>query len=725
MIQDITAQMTYTWDQSIPVSFEGQPLTLAWTGGINSAQVSTIDLDGNDSEDLVVFDRTSEKISTYLVSDTGYEYAPAYESQFPENLKGWMLLRDFNCDGRKDLFAHTPFGIKVYENITIPGGSLDWELVLDPIFTEGSSGLVNLQVNVIDIPGIDDIDGDGDLDILVYNFAVGGGIEYHKNTSMETTGTCGLEFERVTKKWGDFLECECDIFAFGNQECEDVESAARTKHIGGKTIMTIDIDNDGDKEVLIGQEQCEPQYYLENVGTSDDALMTSFSSEFPNATNPIRYYSFPASYYEDIDGDGLKDLVSSTNFFNNPDDSIDFSTSFWFYKNIGTSTLPTFEFIAKDYLQGSMIDLGELVSPAFVDYDRDGDMDMFVGTKGATENGEFIGSVYFFQNTGSASEPSYTLMDQDYLGIKDLALSRIRLQFSDINNDGNSDLLIMGSSDGSTSKIRVLFNQSSSIFSYDLSDFYEIAESFNAEDQFHFTDINGDQLPDLLLAQTTGQLDYYRNVGSADNPNYTLDSENFYGIIADFSKKGLTTTVSDLDNDGSKDLLTMDERGKMQWYSGFLSRLDNPGTAQDLTFEGIAKEDIIGFNFGRRSSITSTTLFPEIGPSIIVGLQTGGLHVLRQLNSQPTPPSNEGELAVIIYPNPSDGNGSGILSVSSNQEADVQLISITGQPVSDVVPIQPGRIVRLDTNSLPSGLYLVKVASRTGNISTRQVVVLN
>ena len=186
----LEAQQVYYWDQQVRVSENGDTLAIPWVGGINSSQVSTIDLDQDGNEDLVIFDRTNEKITTILITPNGYQYAPVYESYFPSGLKGWVLLRDFNRDGKKDLFAHTPFGIKVYENITRPGGRLDWELILDPIFTLGSSGQVNLQVNILDLPGIDDLDGDGDLDILVYNFAVGEGIEYHKNLSMENTGSC-------------------------------------------------------------------------------------------------------------------------------------------------------------------------------------------------------------------------------------------------------------------------------------------------------------------------------------------------------------------------------------------------------------------------------------------------------------------------------------------------------------------------------------------------------
>jgi hypothetical protein len=725
MTPHIKAQLSYAWDQSIPVEIQGQQLKIAWAGGINAAQVSTMDLNEDGRDDLVIFDRTSEKTSTYLITDSSYQYAPYYESLFPPALKGWMLLRDYNCDGKKDLFTHTPFGIKVYENVTTSGGSLDWQLVLDPIFTIGSSGLVNLQVNVVDLPGIDDLDGDGDLDILVYNFAVGGGIEYHKNLSFENTGTCGLEFERITKYWGDFLECECDLFAFGDELCEDIEPNARTKHIGGKTLATLDFDNDGDKEVLVGQEDCQPLYYLENIGNPDEALMREFSLEFPDQNNPISYFTFPASYYEDLDGDGLKDLISSTNFSSNHDNGIDFSNSFWFYKNIGSSSLPEFEFVAKDYLQSDMIDLGESASPAFADYDRDGDMDLFVGFLGSPENGQLIGGIWFFQNTGTASKPSFSLLDEDYLGIKDLGFSHLKLQFADINNDGNSDLILMGSSDGSKGNIRIFFNQSSNIFSFDKNASFVIPIEFLSEDQFHFTDINGDQLIDLLLARKTGQLDYFRNIGTSSTPEFLLDTENFYGIADDFSKKDLSITVSDLDNDRNLDLLTIDESGEMVWYSGFLQTLSNPRDGEALVFEGLEAGEKTGFNFGEGLSITTAPLFNEIGTSIIAGLRTGGLQVLRKSNAQPTPPSSDGELTVIIYPNPSGGQDSGILSVSSNEEGEVQIISNRGQEVSSSAIISPGKIVQFDTRGLPSGLYLVKVASTSGKVNTKQLVVIN
>jgi hypothetical protein len=163
----------------------------------------------------------------------------------------------------------------------------------------------------------------------------------------------------------------------------------------------------------------------------------------------------------------------------------------------------------------------------------------------------------------------------------------------------------------------------------------------------------------------------------------------------------------------------------MVWYSGFLQTLSNPRDGEALVFEGLEAGEKTGFNFGEGLSITTAPLFNEIGTSIIAGLRTGGLQVLRKSNAQPTPPSSDGELTVIIYPNPSGGQDSGILSVSSNEEGEVQIISNRGQEVSSSAIISPGKIVQFDTRGLPSGLYLVKVASTSGKVNTKQLVVIN
>jgi hypothetical protein len=54
------------------------------------------------------------KILTYLHVGNRYEYAPEYESLFPVEVTQWLLLRDLNCDGKKDLFTSDPFGMVAF-----------------------------------------------------------------------------------------------------------------------------------------------------------------------------------------------------------------------------------------------------------------------------------------------------------------------------------------------------------------------------------------------------------------------------------------------------------------------------------------------------------------------------------------------------------------------------------------------------------------------------------
>ena len=57
-------------DLSISVSELGEELSNAWAGGLNYAQYSKIDLDGDGKEDVFIFDRSTYKILTFLnISD--------------------------------------------------------------------------------------------------------------------------------------------------------------------------------------------------------------------------------------------------------------------------------------------------------------------------------------------------------------------------------------------------------------------------------------------------------------------------------------------------------------------------------------------------------------------------------------------------------------------------------------------------------------------------------
>ena len=69
-----------------------------------------MDLNGDGTEDLVVFERTSGDLSTFLASADPANaqkkvcmHAPSYEYLFPK-IDNWLILTDYNGDGLKDLF---------------------------------------------------------------------------------------------------------------------------------------------------------------------------------------------------------------------------------------------------------------------------------------------------------------------------------------------------------------------------------------------------------------------------------------------------------------------------------------------------------------------------------------------------------------------------------------------------------------------------------------------
>ena len=93
---------------SIPFYQAEQLLENALTGGLNSPQLSAVDLNNDGLQDLYVFDRVGFVSRCFLnrgaPGQPDYIWAPEYESRFPP-LRQWVLLRDFNRDGAMDIFA--------------------------------------------------------------------------------------------------------------------------------------------------------------------------------------------------------------------------------------------------------------------------------------------------------------------------------------------------------------------------------------------------------------------------------------------------------------------------------------------------------------------------------------------------------------------------------------------------------------------------------------------
>lgn len=706
------AQFTYSLDQSIPVEVNGEPLKLAWAGGLNAAQINTMNLNGDNKQDLVVFDRTANKVLTYINKDSKYIYAPEYEELFPDQVSQWMLLRDFNCDGRKDIFTSDPFGIIVFVNTTKPGENLSWRYYNPgfPLLTKGFSGNVNLKVNESDIPAIDDIDGDGDLDILNVRFVGVGTIEWHKNLSIERTGTCdSLQLERVTQYWGNIEECTCGKFAFG-QTCASLPGG-RTQHAGGKALLTMDLDNDGDRELLFSEETCSRIYMLQNNGTPQDASMNSAVSFPPSA--PVNFLIFPAPFSEDLDFDGLNDLVASPNISARTSQYANFKESLWFYKNTGTKQLPNFTFQKRNFLQDDMIEVGDNAVPAFIDADGDGDQDMFISTYISSS---LASSVYFYENIGTSSNASFKLITTDFNNLSFSNLFNVKIQYADINADGTLDFVFTGTGlpNGQTALLYIP-NLSTTGLNFSGQSIQSANFEIGQTDNVLLVDVDQDGIQDILLGKSNGAVEYWRNNGPAGQFNYSLRTNSFLGLGISTDRQSPSLAAGDLDADGRSDLVLGNQRGELSIYGDFRAQNTNIAAITDIVFNPIT-EKYYSKNLGGRIWPTIVNLFNSDKPALVVGNTLGGLHILKNETSKDLPENP----VVDLYPNPVENTET--LYITADRNMTVQFYTALGQTLSESYFIPANQKYPVLLTGLTPGIYLARFTFNGKTLGKRFII---
>lgn len=694
---NLSAQFTYQSDQSIPVSKGNREMAFPWAGGLNTPQFNSIDLNGDNKPDLALFDRAAGKIFTFLNVNNTWNYHPEFEFLFPKEVNQWMLLRDFNCDGKKDIFTSDPFGIAVFVNTTKPGEQLSWRPYNPgfPLLTEGFSGNVNLKVNDTDIPAIDDIDGDGDLDVLNLKFVGTGTVEYHKNFSIERTGKCdSLQLVRVTQNYGGFEECSCGKFAFG-QTCLEL-GGGRTEHAGGKTLLTLDMDNDGDREILFSEETCARVYLLTNEGTKDNAVMTSAVS-FPTQAS-IAMIIFPAVFLEDVDFDGRADLLSSPNVYSRTFLNNSFQSSVWYYKNTGTTELPNFTFMEEDFLQRDMIDVGDYAYPAFADADNDGDLDMFISNY-ADES--FTSTITYFENTGSVSNPAFKLITYDYAGISTLERYNLKIQFADVTGDGNLDLVMnsTGTRTGRTG-ISYLPNLSKEGLNFSIQTLQSTDFRVDFGENILINDVDRDGLWDILVGTTEGAVEFWKNNGPDGVFNLSLQNAEFLGLGPSTTRQNLALSIEDLDADGRADLITGDQRGTITIYGDF--RSENTPTGITDIIQNSFTQTYETKNLGGRIAPVAVNIFNTNKPAIAVGTVTGGVHLLKNDNGEQLPPVP----SISIYPNPVSPTET--LNVKPDRNVLMQVFTLLGQKASEEFFIPANTVYPFTLQGLSPGLYIAR-----------------
>jgi uncharacterized protein (DUF2141 family) len=258
--------------------------------------------------------------------------------------------------------------------------------------TRSTTWLSSLDIGAESAPAVADVDGDGDLDLLLGNRISqdnprSGALHYFENI-----GT------RTRPEWR----------ARGPLAITGTFNYAPA--LG-------DLDGDGKPDLILGTWRNVLEWYR-NTGATGKPVFELVDSAVVTLTRGSN--ATPA--LADVDGDGDLDLFVGEG-----------SGSINFYRNDGTKRKPKFVLVSDEY---AGIAAGRRSAPALMDVDGDGDLDLLVGSES--------GAVQLYRNTGTRTAPSF---------VRDSAFSMTGSfnaipAVADMDGDGTPELLLGGSGGG-------------------------------------------------------------------------------------------------------------------------------------------------------------------------------------------------------------------------------------------------------------------------------------
>ncbi|GAB4264157.1 MAG: hypothetical protein Kow0027_31180 [Saprospiraceae bacterium] len=717
----------------VPVEFNDQVLTNAWAGGLNAPQWCKADLDNDGDEDLYAFDRVGHTHIAFRNDGTGgtsaYHFAPELTAHFPEG-RNFGILRDYNTDGAPDLFVHAGdigiAGMKVFKGFFV-GNELHFEQVLTPqwifdvlVYSQSPGTYTNVLVNLTDYPAIDDMDGDGDLDILAIG-STGSYVAYYENTAIEMGYTDDtMFFELRDQCWGKlYIAPFSEEFTLSNNS---TQCALFTGHDpnddrgglhGGGTLATFDADNDGDKELLYGDLIYPKITYGFNGGTNENAWVTDQDPNFPSYNESVNIPYFPAAYILDFDNDGLKDLLVSPNDTKKTPDR----ETVWFYRNTQSNEAPHFELQQKDAIGNTMLDFGSGAQPAIADVNGDGLLDIVVGNYNYWTPDEptvepDVPGLYLLLNTGTASEPAFELVDTDWLGFsifKEEAFA-FAPAFGDLDGDGDLDLLV-GERYGSLIFAENTAGPGNPMNFAPLQTNWQDINVGQYATPFIF-DMDEDGDPDLVIGERNGNINYLPNLGSATAPSFhpNPDEAPNNRLLGKISTQqpgyptGYSTPVI-LPFENETFLLTGSEFGWMEAY------LVDKDSLSGGSFQ-LVSEKFGNLRDGQETRMAFADLDGDDFLEMIMGNRRGGIGLWRSpfhVTGGLTVATHDPELSMQLqaWPNPTGSELFVSIPEDVSGTIEARIFDLQGRQLKQ--ENLSGKLLRMDVSELTPGVYFVQV----------------
>lgn len=704
-------------NDNIPVKIDNYFIANAWAGGLNAPQFSNIDLNQDGVLDLFAFDRQANRVLTFLqtsdVQGQSYWYhAPQYQNAFP-SMTNWAILRDFNCDGFPDIYTNFQSGIVVYLNTTAVTGSLSFEMfnngqmLISSYDLGGGPFTAPIYSMSIDMLAIEDLDMDGDMDI-VSNTESSTGMYFYKSMQVENNNCGSADFICANRCFGMVSESSESFSLFiGDQfncSLNVIDPRSTQRHTGG-TISMFDLDNNGIKDIVLGDvtESNLAAAYLSDTPQGPDSA-TAVVNHFPQSF-PVDLYLFPAAYFVDVTNDGISDLVSAPNAIFGVEDL----QGVRLYVNQGSQTNPNWSFQSMSFLQNQMVDVGHGAHPVPYDVDADGDMDIVL-------SGRFFDRETLLNRSKLHLLLNDTLADGsqifrwsnfDWLNLSTQNWQNIYPALGDWDGDGDWDLVV-GELNGNVFRMTNTGTNALPQFSSAqmINDANGVAIDVGQSSTPQLIDLNADGLLDLLLGEKAGNVNYYKNIGTIQSPQWSLVTETLAGAEASsyLGLDGFSVPFVLKDNQGVWNLYLGNEMGTINHYQ-FEAGTVGVGTLVDSAFQDIREGD--------RSSIGWADFTGDGTLDMVMGQSGGGLALFTG-DDVVIGQSEHAKPEVMLYPNPGTD---GLTIAGQNGECDIQIFNALGQCLAhyqkQILPYY------VSTSAWSKGMYWIRMQNESG-VATKQ-----
>jgi hypothetical protein len=698
-------------DSSVPVyELNGQiPLPKAWVGGLNAPQFNECDLDGDGRLDIVVFDRSGDKILCFTRNADGqtFQFAPQFESIFPA-IRDWMILRDYNQDGKPDIFCSAGNGISIYKNTSVSNATSSFQLITELLYSDYGNSSINLFVSRIDIPAIDDVDNDGDLDIITF-YILGTCLEYHRNLSQELYGNSdSLQFEIASNNWGKITENAFDNTVNLNDSCGRNSGERHS----GSTILLDDIDQDGDKDLLLGDVSYPEILCLINEPVAGTDIIiptpTTYPAAFSNYSIPI----FPGAFRIHANNDIYPDLIIAPN---SESQSLDKNRNVLMY----ASNAGNFHFTQNEvpFLSNEILDLGKGAFPCFIDNDNDGDLDLIVGNSGEFEpnanpilEGNNRASIQLFENSGSNANPVYRLTNTDIGQLRQYNLKHLAPSSIDLNGDGRKDLVV-GNLNGSLSAL--IKNPTGNDYTINPN----LLSSIVTEQFACLTsgDVNNDGLIDLIIGGKSGRLQCFLNNGNSITANFSsspsfINFGNAETIKEGFSNFGYSSPYF-FNNSNGNFIFSGSQTGEVYLWKIETENLAAPFLVIDSNLANI-----------REGILTSCAVFDlnqDGFPEMVVGNRRGGLSFFKGENPNTISDLENHPIELGIYPNPTND----FIQLKSNElrfPVKMNIYDTSGRFIEQIKIESSMQLI--NCSFLNKGIYLINIQKESQSVGWTKLV---